>query len=129
MQFRGRIYKLMPLQEGTSTQGNPWQRLEFIFEYFEQPTDRYSDKVVLSIMNDRIRECDLHEGDEVIIGFGHSVREYNGRYYNELRAYKIEKFNAPYLEKREAEQLHTEVPVEGAVVTDEQPAKVDKLPF
>lgn len=129
MQFRGRIYKLMPLQEGTSTQGNPWQRLEFIFEYFEQPTDRYSDKVVLSIMNDRIRECDLHEGDEVIIGFGHSVREYNGRYYNELRAYKIEKFNAPYLEKREAEQFHTEVPVEGAVVADEQPAEVDKLPF
>lgn len=90
MEFKGRIYKVLPLQSGTSAKGDTWQRLDFIFEYFERETDRWSDKVLLSVMNDRIREYDIHEGDEVLIGFGHSVREYQDRYYNDLRIYKCE---------------------------------------
>ena len=42
-------------------------------------------------MNDRIREYDIHEGDEVLIGFGHSVREYQGRYYNDLPDIQVRK--------------------------------------
>ena len=90
MQFQGRIYKLFPIQSGTSQRGE-WTKQDFIFEYFEQPTDRYADRVLLSIMNDRIREYDLHEGDEVIIGFGHNTREYQGRYFNDVRMYHFEK--------------------------------------
>lgn len=90
MQFQGRIYKLFPVQSGTSQRGE-WTKQDFIFEYFEQPTDRYADRVLLSIMNDRIREYDLHEGDEVIIGFGHNTREYQGRYFNDVRLYHFEK--------------------------------------
>ena len=90
MQFQGRIYKLFPVQSGTSQRGE-WSRQDFIFEYFEQPTDRYADRVLLSVMNDRIREYDLHEGDEVIIGFGHNTREYQGRYFNDVRLYHFEK--------------------------------------
>lgn len=90
MQFQGRIYKLFPVQSGTSQRGE-WTKQDFIFEYFEQPTDRYADRVLLSIMNDRIREYDLHEGDEVIIGFGHNTREYQGRYFNDIRLYHFEK--------------------------------------
>lgn len=90
MQFQGRIYKLFPVQSGTSQRWE-WTKQDFIFEYFEQPTDRYADRVLLSIMNDRIREYDLHEGDEVIIGFGHNTREYQGRYFNDVRMYHFEK--------------------------------------
>ena len=91
MEFKGRIYKVMPITEGVNRAGDKWQKQEFLFEYFEHDTDRYTDKVALSIMNDRIKECDLHEGEEVTIGFGHTVREYQGRYYNDIRCYKIEK--------------------------------------
>ena len=90
MQFQGRIYKLFPVQSGTSQRGE-WTKQDFIFEYFEQPTDRYADRVLLSIMNDRIKDYDLHEGDEVIIGFGHTTREYQGRYFNDVRLYHFEK--------------------------------------
>ena len=90
MQFQGRIYKLFPVQSGTSQRGE-WSRQDFIFEYFETPNDRYADRVLLSIMNDRIKEYDLHEGDEVIIGFGHNTREYQGRYFNDVRLYHFEK--------------------------------------
>ena len=90
MQFQGRIYKLFPVQTGTSQRGE-WSRQDFIFEYFESPNDRYADRVLLSVMNDRIKEYDLHEGDEVIIGFGHTTREYQGRYFNDVRLYHFEK--------------------------------------
>lgn len=90
MQFQGRIYKIFPVQSGTSQRGE-WSRQDFIFEYFESPNDRYADRVLLSLMNDRINEYDLHEGDEVIIGFGHNTREYQGRYFNDVRLYHFEK--------------------------------------
>ncbi len=90
MQFQGRIYKLFPVQSGTSQRGE-WTKQDFIFEYFEQPTDRYADRVLLSVMNDRIREYDLHEGDEAIVGFGHTTREDQGRYFNDIRLYHFEK--------------------------------------
>ena len=91
MEFRGRIYKLFPIQSGKSAKGNDWEKQDFIFEYFEHETDRWSDKVLLSIMGERIREADLHEGDEVIVGFGHNTREWNGKYFNDVRVYKLEK--------------------------------------
>lgn len=105
MQFQGRIFKLFPVQSGTSSRGE-WMKQDFIFEYFEQPTDRYADRVLLSVMNDRIRDYDLHEGDEVIIGFGHNTREYQGRYFNDVRMYHFEKVKQ--VEKATAQPSPTE---------------------
>jgi hypothetical protein len=93
MEFTGRIAKVLPMQTGVGKNNNEWKRQDFIFEFFENPSDRWSDKVVLSVMNDRIAEYDMHEDDAVRIGFGHNVQEWNGRYYNELRMYKFEKIS------------------------------------
>lgn len=90
MEYTGRINRVLPIQSGTTEKG-PWQRQEFVFEYYENQNDRWSDKVLLSVMNDRIKEYDLHEGDEVTIGFGHNIREWQGRLFNEVRIYKFEK--------------------------------------
>ena len=81
---------MLPEQSGTNKEGKEWRRLDFIFEYFERADDRYSDKVVLSVMNDRIDQYRVQEGDEVLIGFGHNVREYQARWFNELRVCKLE---------------------------------------
>ena len=91
MQFQGRIYRLYPVQSGTSANGKEWSRQDFIFEYFENPTDRYADRVLLSVMNERIKEYDIHEGEECIIGFAHTTREYQGRVFNDIRLYHFEK--------------------------------------
>lgn len=90
MEYTGRINRVLPITSGTTEKG-PWQRQEFVFEYYENQNDRWSDKVLLSVMNDRIKEYDLHEGDEVTIGFGHNIREWQGRLFNEVRIYKFEK--------------------------------------
>lgn len=90
MEFKGRINRVLPIQSGTTEKG-PWQRQEFVFEYFENENDHWSNKVLLSVMNDRIKEYDLHEGDEVTIGFEHNIREWQGRIFNDVRIYKFEK--------------------------------------
>ncbi len=89
MDIKGKIYKVFPIVKGTRQDGTEWSRQDFIVEFFEHETDRYADRVMLNIMNERVKECDLHEGDEVTVGIGHSVREYKGRWYNEIRCYKV----------------------------------------
>ena len=96
MEFTGRVAKVLEARSGVSqSTGNPWMSQDFVFEYFEHETDRYADRVVLTLFGeDRVRQADLHEGDTVTVGFGHSVREYQGRWFNEVRAYKVEKAGA-----------------------------------
>lgn len=88
MEFIGRVSRVLPLRSGTSQRGE-WKTLPFIFEYFENQTDRYADSVLLETFDERVID-NLKEGMEVRCGFGHRTREYQGKVYNEVRLYKIE---------------------------------------
>ena len=127
MEFSGRILRLFPTSSGTNQQGNTWKRQEFIFEYFERPEDRYCDRVLLSIMNERIDTFDIHEGDEVRIGFSHNVREWNGKWYNEMRVYRLEKIShAPQSEPEPAEAPQ---PASESIIEQPKTEEEDDLPF
>ena len=94
MEFQGRIAKLLPIRQGVSQRtGNEWKSLPFIFEYFENPTDRFADSVMLETFDTKVIE-NLKEGIEVRCGFGHKTREYtkDGKtmIINDIRLYKIE---------------------------------------
>lgn len=90
MEFEGRVRKILPLRSGTSkSTGNQWKALPFIFEYFENETDRYADSVLLETFDTNVID-NLQEGMEVRCGFSHRTREYEGRTYNEVRLYKIQ---------------------------------------
>lgn len=95
MEIEGRVSVLLPVVSGRSEKsGNEWRRQEFVLEFFEHKTDRYADRMVLSVMNERIDGLALKVGDELRVGVGHHAREYNGRWFNELTVYKIEKRGA-----------------------------------
>ncbi len=90
MEFKGRIKQILPLRSGVSQRtGNEWKAQPFVFEYFENATDRYADSVLLETYDTNVMAT-MQEGMEVICGFGHRTREYEGRTYNELRLYKFE---------------------------------------
>ena len=114
----------MPMRKGTRSDGSEWRSQEFIVEFFETADQRWSDKVVLSAMNERIDEYELHEGEEVNVGFSHGVKEYQGRWYPEFRIYKFEK-------KVAAEPQHTikETTPTSAPAPQPQQQKADDLPF
>jgi len=111
------------MRKGKRSDGSEWRSQEFIVEFFETPDQRWSDKVVLSAMNERIDEYDLHEGKEVRVGFSHGVREYQGKWYPEFHIYKFETVAA---------QPQPTVKVEEPTAPAPEPAqekKDDDLPF
>ena len=90
MEFTGQVKKILPVRSGVSQRtGNEWKSLPFIFEYHENPTDRYADTVLLETFDTKVID-NLKEGMEIRCGFGHRTREYEGKVYNELCLYKIE---------------------------------------
>ena len=90
MEYQGRIRKVLTVRTGTSQRtGNNWKCLPFVFEYFENETDRWPDSVVLETFDEKVINS-LKEGMEVRCGFGHRAKEYDGKTFNELRLYKIE---------------------------------------
>lgn len=135
MEFKGRINRLMPIRKGVRNDGTEWQSQEFVFEYYEHETDWWSNKVLLSVMNDRIAEYDLHVGEEVLIGFGHNVRDWNGKVFNELRIYKFEKIKDVVVPQQQTEPTinHPEAQPTPEQAVISQPAdesgKNDDLPF
>ena len=90
MEVKGRIKKVLQVRSGVSQRtGNEWKALPFVVEFFENPTDRFPDSVVVETMDTNLMPS-IREGVDVKIGISHHVREYEGRMYNEVRMYKFE---------------------------------------
>jgi len=114
MEFEGRIIKVLPVRSGTSSKGE-WKTLPFVFEYYERPDDRWSDKVLLETMDPAImgkigafvergadhkgimeNGCMKLKGEiKCRCGFSHSVREWTDKegktgHFNQVRLYKFE---------------------------------------
>ena len=130
MEFTGRIMKVLPARSGVSKAGKEWKTQQFIFEYFENPSDRYSDKVVIETFDTNVM-AQLEENATVRIGFGHRFEEYNGNYYNRLTMYKFERLDHTTAMKPKSA---SEAPTNGdpSVMVPPQPKqeeKKDDLPF
>lgn len=135
MEIQGRIEKVLPVQSGTSANG-PWRRQDFIVNYFEQPTDIYYRRIVLEVMNDRIDELKLEQGDEIKARWDIRVNEWNGRVFNDVRTGHIEvlkranaESTAPAQQQQPAQQT---APASQPAKTDKEASdeeKKDDLPF
>jgi hypothetical protein len=86
MEIKGRVIQLLPLQTGTGKKGQ-WKKQEFIIETQSQ----YPKKVCLSAWGDKVDQFKLAVGDSVNVSVDLESREYNGRWYTEARAWKLEK--------------------------------------
>lgn len=86
MELEGRVIKVMPTASGVSqVTGNQWRKQEFLFGYYENPSDIYERRILLSIMNDNIEKYNLKENTRVKVRIQLTCREYNGRYFNDIR--------------------------------------------
>ena len=62
--------------------------MDFVIEVQDQ---KYPQSIQFQLMNDRIAEMDKYSiGEDLEVSFDIRGREYNGKYYNSLNAYKIE---------------------------------------
>ena len=76
--------KVGQLQTGTGQNGE-WQRQDYVIEYFEHDTDMWTQKIIISLMGDNIKHYGLQVGDKVKVRFGLNFREYQGRFYQDVR--------------------------------------------
>ena len=89
MELTGKIIQLLPEQSGQSARGN-WRKQEYILE-----TDgQYPKKVCFMAWGDKIDEFQLKEGEEVIVSINIESREYNGRWYTDVKAWKVQRGSA-----------------------------------
>jgi hypothetical protein len=85
MQLTAKLIQLLPLQTGTGKNGE-WKKQDIIVE-----TDgQYPKKVSVSIWGEKINEQQLTIGNTLTIDFDIESREYSGRWYTDLKAWKID---------------------------------------
>ncbi len=85
LDITGKIVKISPQTSGDGKFGK-WQKQEFVIETKEQ----YPKKVCFTVFNDKLDELQkFKENDEVTVSFNPESREYNQKWYTDLRAWKI----------------------------------------
>ena len=87
MELTGRIIAVMEPRSGVSARsGNPWMTQEYVIEIPGQ----YPRRCLFNIFGeDRIKQFNIQNGEDITIQFDIDAREYNGRWFNDIRAYNI----------------------------------------
>ena len=85
MQITAKLIQLLPIQTGSGKNGQ-WKKQDIIVE-----TDgQYPKKVCITIWGDKINESQLQIGNVLKIDYDIESREYNSKWYTDIKAWKIE---------------------------------------
>ena len=121
MEFEGVVYKILPATGGTSARGE-WKKQEVIFEI---PSE-FSRKVCVVFFNKESDVARLKEGATYTVSINIESREYNGRWYTDVRAWRVQ----PKQEELPAAPAMPDMPPFGEEPAYATPAaEVDDLPF
>ncbi|MCE7057873.1 DUF3127 domain-containing protein [Algoriphagus sp. AGSA1] len=112
MELTGKIIQKLPEVGGKSKSGNEWRKQEFILE----TPGQYPKKVCVALWGDKIDQFSINIGETVTLGIDVESREYNGRWYTEVKAFKVENKGASAAAMPEVDSFHSE-------------GEEDKLPF
>lgn len=84
MNLKAKLVELLPLQTGMGKNGQ-WRKQDIIVE-----TDgQYPKKICVSVWGDKINEKQLVIGNALEIDYELESREYNGKWYTDVKAWKI----------------------------------------
>jgi hypothetical protein len=84
MDITGKLIQFLPLQTGNGKNGT-WKKQEFILE----TGDTYPKKVCIAVWGDKIDMASFKTGDTISVAFDVESREYNGKWYTDVKAWKV----------------------------------------
>ncbi len=120
LQVKGKIEQILKPESGVSRAGKEWQKQEFVIETDEQ----FPRKVCFTLFNDKTSLIKgISAGEEVEVSFNLESREYNGKWFHNINAWKIEKPAAANIPESPPEFRMEDIPPE----PDEDQA--NDLPF
>lgn len=89
MEIKGKIITILPLATGTSAKG-AWKKQEYILQTSEQ----YPKKICFVVWGEKIDDYALKVNDAVEVSIDIESREFNGRWYTDVKAWKVVKESA-----------------------------------
>lgn len=90
MEIKGKIIVVLPERGGVSQAGKEWMTQEYVLE----TEDRYPRKMSFSVFGaERIAQFNIQLGEVLTVKFEIDCKEYNGRWYNSITAWKVEREN------------------------------------
>ena len=116
LSVKGKLSRKLSVESGTSKAGKEWKKQSFIVDTGAQ----YNPAICFQLFgDDKIEMLNHHnEGDQIDVSFNLSSREYNGRYFHNIDAWRIENIDSSGASEME------EAPEFNASATEE-----DDLPF
>lgn len=92
MELAGKVIAVLQPRSGVAkSSGNPWTIQEYVIETHEQ----FPHRMCFSIFGeDKISQANIQLNDEVNVSFDINSREYQGRWYTDIRAWKVEHITA-----------------------------------
>lgn len=115
MELSGKVIQKLAEVSGNSKSGNNWRKQEYIVE----TPGQYPKKVCVAIWGDKIDQMPMAVGEQVTLSIDVESREYNNRWYTEVKAFRVEKTGAnpgPSNDMPEVDTFYSE-------------SEEDKLPF
>lgn len=122
MEIQGRIIQLLDEQSGQGRNGT-WRKRDYVLE-----TDgQYPKKVCFNLWGEKIDQYPVSVGDKVTLHFDIESREFNGRWYTDVKGWKIDKGQAA---SADAPPMPEEFVVPDDISAGDSPLpEEDDLPF
>lgn len=87
MEIQGKIIYVLPERSGVSARGE-WKSQQFVIETHEN----YPKKMVFDVFGaDRLAQFNIQPGEELSVSFDIDAHEYQGRWYNSIRAWNVQR--------------------------------------
>ena len=87
MEIQGKVIAVLPDRSGVSARGE-WKSQTYVIETQEQ----YPKKMAFDVFGaDRIASFGIHSGEVINVSFDIDAHEYQGRYFNQIRAWNVTK--------------------------------------
>lgn len=89
MEITGKIIAVLPERSGVSARsGAEWRCASYVLETMEQ----YPRKMNFEVFGtDRIQQFNIQVGETMIVSFDIDAHEFNGRWFNSIRAWKVDR--------------------------------------
>ena len=93
MDLTGKIIAVLPASSGVSARtGNSWMSQDYVIEVPGQ----YPKKCVFHVFGeDRIKQFNIQMGEDITVSFDIDAHEFNGRWFNDVRAFNVTRGAAP----------------------------------
>ena len=87
MEIQGKVIAVLPERSGVSARGE-WKSQTYVIETQEQ----YPKKMAFDVFGaDKIASFSIHSGEVINVSFDIDAHEYQGRYFNQIRAWNVTK--------------------------------------